>query len=500
MQMKPTSDSVQRQQELSKLESLPDDIFTKILTYFIASKQDESCNMEGVAFLYKSFSLVSKRLRRYCDVFCQTVPIDVMDQWQDNYNMIACICRAKMKLSSLAVRDTEMNMRVSLFLYMLEKCDLSQLQVLDVRSFSSFRQRQDADTISKASEAGIPKHIFHKETEIFNEAKHVDTDASPFFFNMKIEELVLRGIRNVGNDLPIQDLRFVLDFCDNEHSAGCVMDIITSCKDLQHLFFHVRYMATERLLIDVTKAIETLSKMKSLEVSVHDNAKGKFDIKSDSIIDMIVSSPECEINQIICPKLKKLDVCALKFGESFLDSFASTSLETLTFTLQDFTLQEFESEPEENHRQQSFFVHNFIKMLPELKTLTLGGDGSTDSFPTRLRIESNSLEMIDATSIHTDMKLNFTHVSCPNLKHLAVFVDRDDIFFHSRYYCPIEVGNEELLLRLGLTIQTKIEEGLSDEERSDGVLRFATERTNTDLLSTLDIPESCIIFFQAYIP
>lgn len=495
--MNPT-DSVQRQQKLSKLESLPDDIFTKILTFFIVYKQDDSCNMEGVAFLYKSFSLVSKRLRRYCDVFCQTVPIDVMDQWQDNYNMIACICRAQMKLSSLAVRDTEMNMRVSLFLYMLEKCDLSQLQVLDVRSFSSYRQRQDADTIAKASEAGIPKHIFHKETEIFNEAKHVDTDASPCFFNMKIEELVLRGIRNVGNDLPIQDLRFVLDFCDNEHSAGCVMDIITSCKDLQHLFFFMRHKIIPRFLADLTKAVETLSRINSLHVivGVTSHLKGEFEIKSKSIKVLIITACECKINQIMCPNLKTLEVSALKFGESFLASFSSISLEMLNFTLQDF-----ESDQEEKHRQQSHFLHNLIKMLPYLKILTLNGHGSRsdNSVPIRLMIESNSLEIIDARSVNSDMKLNFTRVSCSNLQHLAVFVNRNDIF-HEQYYCPIEVGNEVFMNRLSNLLYFKLDQGLSDEERSNGLLGFAMKRSNTALLTTLDIPESCLISFQAYIP
>ena len=109
--MKPT-DSVQRQQELSMIEKLPDDIFTQILTFFSSHKQDESIDIKEVALLYKSFSLVSKRLRRYCDVFCQTVPINVWGQWQDNYSMIACICRVKMKLSSLAVRN-EKKMRIS---------------------------------------------------------------------------------------------------------------------------------------------------------------------------------------------------------------------------------------------------------------------------------------------------------------------------------------------------------------------------------------------------
>ena len=39
-----------------------------------------------------------------------------------------------------------------------------------------------------------------------------------------------------------------------------------------------------------------------------------------------------------------------------------------------------------------------------------------------------------------------------------------------------------------------------EEEGSDGVLKFAIERTDTELLSAFDIPESCIISFQAYLP
>ena len=57
------------------------------------------------------------------------------------------------------------------------------------------------------------------------------------------------------------------------------------------------------------------------------------------------------------------------------------------------------------------------------------------------------------------------------------------------------------LLRLSDVIDKKRYEGPSyEEEGSDGVLNFAIERTDTELLSTLDIPESCIISFQAYLP
>lgn len=503
--MKPT-DSVQRQQELSMIEKLPDDIFTQILTFFTLHKKDESIDIKEVALLYKSFSLVSKRLRRYCDVFCQTVPINVWGQWQDNYSMIACICRAKMKLSSLAVRN-EKKMRISLFLYILKNCDLSQLHFLDVGSFR-YRKREDTDPIAKASEAGIPQDIFEQEMKLFNEAENIDTyeifgdnedaimgtDASPVSFTTSLEELMLRGIRNLGNNLPIQHLNFVLDFCDNEHSAAFVIDIIASCKDLQHLFFSPRKIIP-RFLTDVTKAIESLSKLNTLHVGINDHLEGGFEIKSKSIKDLSITANECKINQIICPSLKILQVSALRFGESFLGSFASKSLETLTFTLQDF-----KSDQEENHRQQSLFVHNLIKMLPDLKTLDLrdGFSYSDDPVPIRLMIESNSLDWIDASSFRDDLKINFTRLSCPNLKQLDLFVQRD--FLHELYYSPIEVGNDEFLHRLGDVINKKRNEGPSyDEEGSDGVLKFAIERTDTELLSTLDIPESCIISFQAYL-
>ncbi|GFH62108.1 predicted protein [Chaetoceros tenuissimus] len=503
--MKPT-DSVQRpQQGLSMFESLPDDIFAQILTYFTtAYKQDGSIDIKEVAFLYKSFSSVSKRLRRYCDVFCQTAPINVWDQWQDNYSMIACICRAKMKMSSLAVRN-EKKMRISLFLYILEKCDLSQLQFLDVRSFKyRTKKDSDADTIAKASEVSIPKYIFDQELKLINEAEIIHTDEivgddedvimdMDTSLTMTLAELMLRGIRNLGNNLPIQHLNLVLDFCDNENSAALVVDIITSCKDLRHLFFSPCKIVP-RFLADVTNAIESLSNINNLDVYITDYLEGGFGIKSKSITKLSITANKCKIDQIICPNLKKLRVSALKFGQSFLDSFASKSLETLTFELQDF-----KSDQEENHRQQSLFVHNLIKMLPDLRTLDLRDGYTEDPDPIRLMIESNSLEWIDASLFRSDMKVNFTRVSCSNLKQLDVFVQRD--FVHEIYYSPIEVGNEAFLQRLSYVIDEKRYDGPSnDEERADRILKFAIERTDTELLSTLDVPESCIISFQAYLP
>lgn len=160
------------------------------------------------------------------------------------------------------------------------------------------------------------------------------------------------------------------------------------------------------------------------------------------------------------------------FGESFLSSFVSSSMETFALALKNY-------EHEEDNNVQSTFLSNLIKQMPTLKTLKLRNDKVVENGP-KLRnllcIESKSIEKIHALKCGDYVR--FTRIECPKLKELTV-----QISFRWYHYCQLELEDSEF---------ERVTQSLQRKKSGEKFYKSDFES------QTLCIPDDCRIRFKEW--
>lgn len=419
---------------------LPDDIILQIMSYF----HDSRPRIDTVAHLFKTFGRVNKQLRKCCTLFCQRTPIQLYNDWQEKYKMIAFICKTKMKISHITVKYIDKNFRASLFLYLLQECDLSQLEYVYIETLSGLEQHSCDIIQTFCIEAGIHNHVFEQEVDL---RQNCAKNRNEKRLNFLLEELLVDGLSKIAKraenqSLPIRTFEIVTrhhpqQWLNDQNYEKNLLDFIASCHFLDELSLEMFSANTTEpfetfyFFQELSKVISKLLNMTTLSLG-SDDFQGEFEIQSNSIQFLELNMPKCILKQMACPSLKKASISMGTFGESFLSSFVSSSMETFALALKNY-------EHEEDNNVQSTFLSDLIKQMPTLKTLKLRNDTVVENSP-KLRnllcIESKSIEKLH--TLKCGDYLRFTRIECPKLKELTV-----QISFRWYDYCQLELEDSE---------------------------------------------------------
>ncbi|GFH46177.1 predicted protein [Chaetoceros tenuissimus] len=418
---------------------LPDDIILQIMSYY----HDSRPRIDTVAHLFKTFGRVNKQLRKCCTLFCQRTPIQLYNDWHEKYKLIAFICKTKMKISHITVKYIDKNLRASLFLYLLQECDLSQLEYVYIETLSGLEQHSCDIIQTFCIEAGIPNHVFEQEVILRQTCAKNKTGNR---LNFLLEELVVDGLSKISKhaenqSLPIRTFEIVTrhhpqQWLNDQNYEQNLLGFIASCHVLEELSLDMLSASTTELFETCyffQELSRVISKLNITTLSLgSDDYQGEFGIQSTSLQFLEFDMPKCILKQIACPSLKKASISMGTFGESFLSSFGSSSMETFALTLKNF-------EHEEENTVQSAFLSNLVKQMPTLKTLKLRNDKVVENGP-KLRnllcIESKSIEKLH--TLKCGDYLRFTRIDCPKLKELTV-----QISFRWYDYCQLQLEHSE---------------------------------------------------------
>lgn len=396
----------------------------------------EDFTIKDVSSIFKTFSLVSKTLHECCNLFCQSNPIWIDEEWPSKYKVIAFLCKKKTKISSLEVTDLVDNpLRASLFLYLLQECDLSELKSLSMCNTTELRRydpyalkalyEQHNYNLWYALDAGIPRSIFDQERKLRNtyQGRNIIPNRE-MQFHILLEELLLEGIcQSIRNANAIAEIWLQVD-----RSSDHILQILESCPNLQYV--NLKYGlgdTTQDFLERFTTAISKQVNLTSLHIESNGFNHASFSISSPSIEKLILSMSKVTINQINCPNLTRLDMKVLGFGETILSKFSLPKLECLILDLEEWTRRR-------DTKSGCIILSKFIATIPNLKKLDFQSDHKVELHlpKVKLRLESNSIQEIDATSHST--VLTFTGIKCPNLKKLSVKRKYEGMAWH----CHVE--------------------------------------------------------------
>lgn len=496
---------LQEEEGANSIEDLPDAIIYHVMSYCTYGPiklfawqyeisymgyPEEDVTIRDIRTIFKTFSLLSKRLHECCKSFCQGTPILIDEQWQSKYRLIQFLCKMKMKISSLGVSSLfDEPLRASLFLYLLQECALSELKSLSIcnpavedksqerrhyqyssNNYKIFRKRYNYN-LWHALDAGIPSTIFDQEERLGNHYQLRNNFINCEEHTIRLENMFLRGIcQSIRSVNSIEEIRLQVNTND-EH----ILEVIEACPNLHRATFKIglgfafadNLHKSQDFLERFAKVISKLAKLTSLHIESNGYDGASFSITSPSLEELTISTPKINMNQINCPNLKRLHVKVLSFEETIMSNFALPKLEYLTLDLEEWSKRN-------GSKTECVILSKFITTIPNLRNLDFCSahndlDFCLDLQKVRLHLESNSIQEIDATS-HSTI-LTFTTISCPNLKKLSVKRKYEGMAWH----CHLE---EELDL-----LDAGYEEG-------------KTSRGDFKNLKTLKIPDNCFIYIS----
>ncbi|GFH55535.1 predicted protein [Chaetoceros tenuissimus] len=478
--------------EFDNFEDLPDAIIYHVMSYctYRPSKQYawqyailcEGCpegdfTLKDVSSIFKTFSLVSKRLHDCCKSFCQSTPIWIDEEWPSKYKVIKFLCKMKMKISSLGVTDLVDNpLRASLFLYLLRECDLSELKSLSMSNpaqlqrngpYSSYNFKclyeQHNYNLWYALDAGIPRSVFDQERTLRNTYQGSNGEEQ---FHILLEELLLEGICQSIRNVNMIDEIWLQVNKSNEH----ILKAIEACPNLQHatlkfgLGFAANLDTNQDFLERLTRNISKLAYLTFLHIESDGFDRKLLSLTSSSLDELRISMPKINMKHINCPNLTNLNMKNQGFDEAFLSNSSTPKLENLILVLEEWSKRH-------GSKTECMVLSKFITTRPNLKNLDFCSENKIESHlpKVKLHLESNSIEKIDAT-YHSTI-LTFTGIKCPNLKKLSVRRNYEGMTWH----CHVE---EELDL-----FDAGYEEG-------------KTVKGDFKNLMTLKIPDNCLIYID----
>lgn len=460
------------------IKDLPKEILLKIITFC----SGDNPTMKKVALLFQSIGIVSKQLREYCTVFCKRYPIDLSDTWQGRYRTIQFLCKKKVKLLSISINHVWKDLRPSLFIYLLQECDLSALESVHIELLYYNGEKSPlGQAWDEVMAVAIPREVY--ELEYFCRTNNtINMSSLQESLKLQVLENVCQIIRKKENRVQIRKLHI---FVDNWHQSAAnqiVLNILQSGSSLESLKLYADDYLTEPTLEQSEVRSQFFASLEDIIAKIHisylclrsQDFNGELRIKSASIQRLEVYMKHCTINEIKCPYLTKLKL-GVRYGKSFLSEFSSPMLESCTLVLL------------ESHAQ-SAMISTFIKMNKSLKRLTL--EESIKNLnrirytrsPYNLIIESESLEYLN--SAPAKRSLSIRSMNCPKLRKFKIpyiFNNEDE------WHCPIR--SEPVFLQTYKELQRSPIRALL------GLPRNAFLGSEFDF-QTINIPDDCWLQFS----
>ncbi len=283
-------------EEQIHLNSLNDDIMTIVFSYLYHSRVIGNY-YQPMNVMYRHLLYVSKEFYRLCMIFaCQSAPLQL--HWRSGINkntfsnLVYWMSRHKVKLGSMAIycncNSLESMNHIKMILRM---CDVSNLRRvhLVLTNKPSYVKHEMEDEFKFATSAGIPTKIadptYSTLWTVVKWAKNIEV------LNLHIPPALCPLLQNLSHSL----IELSLTISDHR----------------KNITGETSYSATgqrieERSLDDLSRAIESMQKLKRLHLNIQ--FPTEINLKSNSLeyIDSYTSHKNMWISECICPSLRKI--------------------------------------------------------------------------------------------------------------------------------------------------------------------------------------------------
>lgn len=376
---------------------IPDDILVQIMTFVCGSNP----SMKEFVFMYTRLSRVSKKFRNGCIRFSQSVPIHVTyRQWSSHsFKLTSFMCRNKMKIANIRIKEDANNLLTNIFIYILDRCDLSSLEELEVECFPLDHGQFFDYHHTLAVEAGIPRDV-------------VTSD------KIRQGDDLMKELCRVMNSYresppPLRHLSILTKYDEKishfpEHFLSLPSKFSSSLETLDVTIFDSSEDKYSSLLKETIRELKCLNSLSLKFSRKHDfglghNAELRIEIESETLETIYVEG--IGLQNCICPNLQRMKIRFIPISSALLG------------------LEEY------NLGENSAILARIIENLPKLKEFKIAYERDERNFA--LAIKSQSLEEISTIKSSCDFQIS--SIVCPRLKKVKACIYAET--------CHLRLGN-----------------------------------------------------------